>query len=165
MAEEIERLYTVPLRNARLAPRGKRANRAVSEVRRFLARHMKADEEQVWLDGPVNEIIWARGIEKPPSKLRVRAIKFEDGVVEVSLPESDTTAKREAIQAEREKVAEERAAALTGGAEEEEAEEEEEKAEEAAPAEEEETPAAEEETAEAPAEAASEEEAGEKKQE
>lgn len=121
MAEEIERVYTIPLRNAALAPRPKRANRAVTEVRQFLARHMKTGEEQVWIDGPVNELLWDRGIQKPPRRIRVRAIKFEDGIVEVSLPESETHAKRAAIQEEREKVAEERAAAFGGaGAEEEE---------------------------------------------
>lgn len=87
MAEEIERIYTIPLRGAHDAPRPSRADRAVSEVKRFVARHMKAEEEQVWLDSLVNETLWAKGREKPPRSLRVRAIKFEDGVVEVSLPE------------------------------------------------------------------------------
>lgn len=89
MAEETERIYVVPLRRrTQITPRSKRAQRAVREVREFVARHMKADPEKVWLDNPVNEAIWARGIQKPPARLRVRAIKFEDGVVEVSLPEA-----------------------------------------------------------------------------
>ncbi len=88
MAEELERVYVVPLRNARLAPRPRRAKRAVNEVRAFIARHMKTDEDKVWLDNPVNETIWARGITKPPSRIRVKAIRFDDGVVEVSLPEA-----------------------------------------------------------------------------
>ncbi|MHB8603675.1 MAG: 50S ribosomal protein L31e [Thermoplasmatota archaeon] len=87
MAEEIERIYTIPLRAAHQAPLPKRSPRAVTEVRKFLARHMKTEAEKVWLDNPVNEILWARGIQKPPRRLRVKAIKFEDGVVEVSLPE------------------------------------------------------------------------------
>ncbi len=48
---------------------------------------MKATEDDVWIDSPINEAIWAKGREKPPATLRVRAIRFEDGVVEVSLPE------------------------------------------------------------------------------
>ncbi len=87
MAEDLERVYVVPLRNARLAPETSRAKRAVNEVRIFIARHMKTDQEKVWLDNPVNEEIWARGIRKPPSRIRVKAIRFDDGVVEVSLPE------------------------------------------------------------------------------
>ncbi|HWG89579.1 MAG TPA: 50S ribosomal protein L31e [Candidatus Thermoplasmatota archaeon] len=88
MAEqEKTQIYVIPLRNAKLAPRTKRAKRAVNEVRHFISRHMKADEEKIWLDNPVNETIWARGIQKPPNKIRVKAVKFEDGVVEVSIPE------------------------------------------------------------------------------
>jgi len=89
LAEEIERIYVVPLRRAFVrVPRSKRAERAVREIRDFVARHMKADVAKVWLDTPVNEAVWARGIEKPPARVRVKVIKFEDGVVEVSLPEA-----------------------------------------------------------------------------
>lgn len=86
---ELERIYTIPLRDAYLkAPRPTRANRAVKEIKQFLARHMKSDEEKVWIDNPVNEALWARGIQKPPRRIRVKAIRFDDGVVEVSLPEA-----------------------------------------------------------------------------
>lgn len=88
MAEEVERVYTVPLRHAALAPRTKRANRAITEIKTFMARHMKTEAEKVWLDNPVNEVVWARGIQKPPRRIRVKAIRFDDGVVEVSLPEA-----------------------------------------------------------------------------
>jgi large subunit ribosomal protein L31e len=84
---ELERIYTVPLRNAKLAPRTRRAKRAMSEVKIFMAQHMKTEIEKVWIDNPVNEAIWARGIQKPPTRIRVKAIRFDDGVVEVSLPE------------------------------------------------------------------------------
>jgi large subunit ribosomal protein L31e len=85
---ELERIYTIPLRNASLAPRGKRANRAVKEIKIFLARHMKSEMDKIWIDNPVNEAVWARGIQKPPRRLRVKAIRFDDGVVEVSMPEA-----------------------------------------------------------------------------
>ena len=87
MAEEVERILTIPLSDVKNIPRTKRAPVAVRKVREFVGRHMKADLEEVWLDDTINHAIWARGIQKPPSKLRVRAIKFEDGLVEVSLPE------------------------------------------------------------------------------
>ena len=46
MAEQqIERIYVVPLRVVKVSPRTKRANRAATEVRSFIARHMKTDEE------------------------------------------------------------------------------------------------------------------------
>ena len=57
------------------------------EVKLFLAQHMKTEEDKVWIDNPVNEAIWSRGIQKPPTRIRVKAIRFDDGVVEVSLPE------------------------------------------------------------------------------
>lgn len=103
MADEVERIYTVPLRNALLAPRPNRAKRAVTEVKTYLARHMKAEKEKIWIDNPVNEVLWARGIQKPPRRIRIRAIKFEDGVVEVSLPESESP-KRAAAKAEADKA-------------------------------------------------------------
>ena len=85
---ELERVYTIPLRDAYFkAPLPKRAPRAVKEVKTFLARHMKTEAEKVWIDNPVNEALWARGIQKPPRRIRVKAIRFDDGVVEVSLPE------------------------------------------------------------------------------
>jgi len=85
--EEEERILNIPLRATKAAPRTKRAKRAVSEIREHVMRHLKADEEDVWIDGALNERIWNRGIQNPPSKIRVKAIKFEDGLVEVSLAE------------------------------------------------------------------------------
>ena len=86
MAEETARIITVPLKAAKNVPRTRRANRAVKEVRSFIARHMKADEDKVWIDMPVSEKIWERGIQNPPSKITVKAVKFDDGLVEVTLP-------------------------------------------------------------------------------
>ncbi|WP_456482369.1 50S ribosomal protein L31e [Methanopyrus sp.] len=86
MAEVVdERVYTVPLREARKAPLKKRAPRAVKALRQFIERHMKAEEVKIGND--VNEKIWERGIKKPPSKIRVRAVKYADGTVEVTLAE------------------------------------------------------------------------------
>lgn len=101
MPEENERIMTVPLNKTKGAPKIKRANRAVKEIREFVAQHMKASEtmseeekekvvsplKKIWIDPKVNLAIWARGIERPPASIRVRAIKFEDGQIEVSLPE------------------------------------------------------------------------------
>ncbi len=81
-----ERIITVPLRITRITPRTKRANRAISEIRSHVAQHMKAEQSQIWIDTAVNEVIWERGIQKPPRKITVRAIKLDDGLVEVSLP-------------------------------------------------------------------------------
>jgi len=96
MVEELERVFTIPLTVTRQVPKTKRAPRAIKEIKEYVRRHMmekvsEEDEEkekkEVWLDYRLNELIWSRGIENPPRKVRVKAIRFEDGLIEVSLPE------------------------------------------------------------------------------
>lgn len=82
-----EHVYVIPLRDVRRMPGWKRANGAIKDIRKYLAKHMKS--EDVKLDQAINEHIWARGSSKPPSKIRVRAMKMEDGQVQAELaPES-----------------------------------------------------------------------------
>ena len=89
MAEDMEeRIITVPLRKVLIAPRTKRAPKAIKLIRSHIARHMKMDEKNIWLDTPINETIWMKGIEHPPNKIKVKATKFKDqDLVEVTLPE------------------------------------------------------------------------------
>ena len=84
---DIERIMVVPLRKTKQAPRSRRAVRAVKEVREFTARHMKAEEDKIWIDASVNDKIWSQGIRNPPSKVTVKAVRFDDGLVEVTLSE------------------------------------------------------------------------------
>ena len=86
MAEDVQ-IFTIPLLVTKAAPRSKKAEKAVAEIKAFVAKHMKAKIEDVWMDQAVNESMWSRSIQKPPSKVRIKAVKFEDGLVEVSLPE------------------------------------------------------------------------------
>jgi len=79
---ETERVYTIPLRDVKKAPRWKRSKKAVDEVRSYLARHMKTSVKDVKIAGDLNEAIWARGAQKPPTRIRVKAAKFDDGGVE-----------------------------------------------------------------------------------
>jgi large subunit ribosomal protein L31e len=97
MVEEMERIFTIPLTVTRVVPKTKRAPRAIKEIKEYVRRHMTdkcaaEDEEKklkkdVWVDYRLNELIWSEGIENPPRKVRVKAIRFEDGLIEVSLPE------------------------------------------------------------------------------
>lgn len=88
--EELEREYTVPLRASKhLPPKTERAKHAVLTIRRFMARHMKGDLKDIWIDPRLNEYLWERSIENVPSKVRVKAIRFEDGLVEVDLAEAE----------------------------------------------------------------------------
>jgi large subunit ribosomal protein L31e len=82
-----ERIYTIPLGRAWLAPRKKRAPRAIRLIKSFIKRHMKTDSFS--LNNEVNEKIWRRGIEKPPRRISVRAIKNREGDVFLYLAEGD----------------------------------------------------------------------------
>ena len=46
---------------------------------------MKSDD--IKLDSSVNEKVWERGIQKIPSRIKVKATKEEDGSVSVTLAE------------------------------------------------------------------------------
>ena len=75
-----EKTYTIPLRHVWVVtPRGKRAPRAVRDVRNFVSRHMKA--EDVAISNEINSAIWSRSINKPPRKITVRAVKDKEGKV------------------------------------------------------------------------------------
>ncbi|MBC7115209.1 MAG: large subunit ribosomal protein L31e [Archaeoglobi archaeon] len=81
-----ERIYTIPLRRkVQTVPRWRRSEKAVKVVREFLAKHMKAEIDKVKIDESINKKIWERGSQKPPARIRVRAVKFDDGVVEAEL--------------------------------------------------------------------------------
>ncbi len=84
--EEIEREYVIPLRASQHQPsRRRRAGHALETVRRFVVRHMHGAPKDVWIDPRLNEHLWERGIQHIPSQVRVKAIRFEDGLIEVDL--------------------------------------------------------------------------------
>jgi len=88
--DELEREFVIPLRPSRHQPsRRRRAGHALETVRRYITRHMKGRPEDVWIDPRLNEDIWARGIQHIPRQVRVKAIRFEDGLIEVDLLEAE----------------------------------------------------------------------------
>ncbi len=83
---EVERVYTIRLKHKmKRYPRWLRAKKAMRFIRGFLSRHMKVEPDKIRIDPRINEKVWERGAQKPPSKIRIRAVKFEDGVVEAEL--------------------------------------------------------------------------------
>jgi large subunit ribosomal protein L31e len=78
-----ERVVTVPLRDLHAEPSHERAGKAMRLVRSHLAKHFAVDEDQIRLDPSINEVVWAQGKGNAPSKVRVRAARFEeeDGTV------------------------------------------------------------------------------------
>ncbi|NOZ76598.1 MAG: 50S ribosomal protein L31e [Euryarchaeota archaeon] len=78
----MERIYTIPLRDVKNAPRTKRAKHAVAYIRRFVQKHMK--NENVKIDGSLNEKVWERGIRSLPARIKVKAETQDDGSVLVT---------------------------------------------------------------------------------
>ena len=82
----IERTYIIPLRSEWLKiPRYKRAKKAVNSVKSFLAKHMKAELENIKVQKAVNLEIWKHGIKNPPSKIKVNVQKDDKGIVKAQL--------------------------------------------------------------------------------
>ena len=103
MAEEVERIYVIPLRRAGFKS-SKSAPAAIKRVRNYLTRHMKVDKKNIWIDDSLNNALWSQGKYKLPSKIRVKAVKFDDGVVEAYIPELEIKkSRRELLKEEREK--------------------------------------------------------------
>lgn len=120
----LEREYIIPLRSEWLkAPKHKRAKKAIRAVREFLARHMRAEFENIKVGRWLNRQIWERGIRKPIAKVKVKVSKDEKGIVRaeiVELPEyakkieakekaKEAKTKKETKAEEKEKEAEKKA--------------------------------------------------------
>jgi len=103
MTEETERIYVIPLKK-KYFPGSKAAPTAVKRVKQYINHHMKVDESDIWIDESLNNAIWSKGKYKMPGKIRVKAVRFDDGVVEVYLPELEfEKSRRELLQEERDK--------------------------------------------------------------
>ena len=106
----IEREYVIPLRNEwRKVANYRRTGRAIKEIKKFIARHMKVpdrDISKVKLDIYLNRQVWFRGRRKPPAKIKVKAIK-ENDIVKVELAEMPSQLKFAKLKQEkRHKLAE-----------------------------------------------------------
>ncbi len=87
----LEREYIVPLRRQWLkVPEYKRANKAVKAIRQFMVKHMKIydkDLKKIKIDKILNNELRFRGMRKPPAKIKVKARKYDNGIVRVELVE------------------------------------------------------------------------------
>jgi len=103
MAEELERIFVIPLKKKGFKS-SKAAPTAIKRVKKYLTKHMKAEEKDIWIDDSLNSALWSYGKFNMPSKIRVKAVKFDDGVVETYLPELDfKKSRREILREEKEK--------------------------------------------------------------
>ncbi len=102
--KELERIFIIPLRRIKLGPSSTAAPRAIKHVRKYLTKHMKVTPDNIWIDDSVNYSLWSRGKYKIPSRIRIRAVKFEDGIVEATIPElGEKTSRRELLKEEKAK--------------------------------------------------------------
>lgn len=103
MAEEIEKIYVIPLKRKGFKS-SMAAPIAVKRVKQFLTKHMKVEAKDIWMDDSLNNALWTHGKYRMPSKIRVKAVKFDDGVVEAYLPELEfKKSRRELLKEEKEK--------------------------------------------------------------
>ncbi len=101
MAEEIERIYVIPLKKAGMKS-STAAPTAVKRVKHYLTKHMKVAEKDIWIDESLNNALWSKGKFRLPTRIRVKAVKFDDGVVEAYLPEVGfTKSRRELLKEEK----------------------------------------------------------------
>ncbi len=89
MAEAEEMTFNVNmgiLIRAKYPPK-KRAARAVKFIKAFIRRHAKVPEDyQIKIRPELNEILWSRGAENPPSKVKVRVVMDEEEKLAVIWP-------------------------------------------------------------------------------
>ncbi len=80
----LERVYNIPLRKEfQKAPRNAKTKRAVSAIRSFVLKHMKA--KNVKIGKYLNLELWKHGIRNPPHHIRVNCVKDEEGLVKAEL--------------------------------------------------------------------------------
>ena len=72
-----ESVYMINLGESYEKPRNKRGKRAMKIIREFIARHSKTPLENVRLSNSLNSKVWERGIQKPPRRVKVKAVKAE----------------------------------------------------------------------------------------
>lgn len=108
-----EKIFTIPLRDVFEKPRTKRAELAVDVVKAYLVKHMKT--EDIKIGSSINHEIWKRGIQKPPRKIRIHAIKEDNAVytemmgVDIKTPSKEDLRKKEdKKKGKKEKIKEER---------------------------------------------------------
>ncbi len=101
---KLEREYVIPLRaKFQGVPRYKRTAKAIRTIKEFIAKHMKVpdrDLKNVRLDSYLNETVWMRGIQNPPHKIKVKAIK-EGDIVRVEAVDLPNNLKFKKIREEK----------------------------------------------------------------
>lgn len=72
-----QNIYSIPLK-VKKVPRKDRTGRAVREIKKFAS---KRTDKEIKVDQDLNEKIWKRGAQKPPSSVEVRLVEEGDQVL------------------------------------------------------------------------------------
>ena len=91
MSEESERVYTINLGKVLLSQSQHRAVRAINMIREFARHHMKVQE--IKIEEELAQLIWARGVRRPPRKVRVRMSTTDEGHILVSAYDEELEAR------------------------------------------------------------------------
>ncbi|NWJ57164.1 60S ribosomal protein L31 [Marine Group I thaumarchaeote] len=91
MSQELERVYTINLGKVKLSQSQHRAVRAINMIKEFARHHMKVEE--IKIEEELAHQIWARGVRRPPRKIRVRMTKTDDGYILVSQYDEEAESK------------------------------------------------------------------------
>ncbi|GEM_PF-1047071 len=99
--EKIEEIpFTVSLKHIFKKPKKKRAVSAVNSLRALCAKRMHFSSGNILLSGAVNSLLWARGRESVPRKIKLKAVK--DGEkLRVFLPEEKFSPEKEKKKEEK----------------------------------------------------------------
>lgn len=82
MAEE--KIFIVNLRKEIMkAPMHRRAKKAVNAMKEYIAKHMKTKDVRMGMS--LNLKMWSRGIQNPPTKLKISVTKDDKGVATAEL--------------------------------------------------------------------------------
>jgi large subunit ribosomal protein L31e len=83
-----DKVMVIPLRHqSRKSAKNMRKNRAIREIRAFLARHMRTEPSKVMISQQLNEYLWKAGLHNTPAKIKVRVSTDEEGKVTARLLE------------------------------------------------------------------------------
>jgi large subunit ribosomal protein L31e len=91
LSQELERVYTINLGKVKLSQSQHRAVRAINMIKEFARHHMKVEE--IKIEEELAHQVWARGVRRPPRKIRVRMTKTDDGYILVSQYDEEAESK------------------------------------------------------------------------
>ncbi len=107
----VEKMFTVSLKKCLDCQRTKRASHAVRLLKKIISKNFRVKTENVLVSNATNQLIWQRGIEHIPLKVKVKVVKEKDKAMVYARDEKIEKPKKEKKEEKKEekKTAEEKA--------------------------------------------------------